>query len=83
MVTFDEVQLGEKLHASEVGGQITDGRNRIRVRNGYSVETSIISTGPPGTILLLHTMKGRGPRSRGPPDDTHGLSGLKILLHIS
>ena len=83
MITFNEVQLGEKLHAGEVRGQISHVRNGVAVRNCCGVETSVIAAGTPGSVLLLNAVKGRGPRARGSPDYTHGLQGVKLCLHIS
>jgi len=59
MITFNEVQFGEILHAGEVKGQIAHVRDGVAVRNCCGIETSVIAAGTPGSVLLLNAVKGQ------------------------
>jgi len=48
-----QVEFGEKLGTRDLRGEIGDVWKRITVRDRDIVETTVVPTGPPGTVLLL------------------------------
>ena len=49
-------------------------------RNGGSIQTPVIPTGIPASVLLLDNVKRRGPRQGGAVDDASLLHGRELSL---
>jgi hypothetical protein len=57
VVSSDEINFGKGGAAGNAMGVILNVWDRIPVRDGASVQSSIISAGPP-TVVLGHKMEG-------------------------
>ena len=65
-ITFLEIKLRKELGTSHPGGEIRNGQEWMSVKDGGSVETAEISTGPPGAIRFRDHEERTGSRKQGP-----------------
>jgi hypothetical protein len=74
VVSYDEVNFGKGGAAGKAAGVVLYVWDRIPVRVGASVQSSIISAMPPNAVLLGHEVDGGRPW-------TFGASGSDVLNH--
>jgi hypothetical protein len=72
LVSSEEVNFGKVGAAGKAVGVVLYMWDQIPVRDGVSVQSSVISTGPPTAVLLGHEMEGGRPW-------TLGVSGCAVL----
>ena len=80
IISFLKVELGKNLWTWDSCREIGNVGKLISIWNSKVVETTIITTGSPRTVLLLDLVERAGPRRDWPSDDTCFLHGFEFLL---